>query len=230
MKRTHILATAAIAAAVGFSPFVNHMRSPATITMEGAGYPCCKDFKGLVGASSLIVHAKIIAAAPSYYIPNQPAVDVSHPNPVITGTKATMVAIEHARSAGAPTPAPVANPGVLATDYTIEVTTPLRSTAAVGKYLTVSHIGGVAPDGTQVTAPDEPPLQVGDEEILFLMPYLQHGATVDKWQLVGGVQGRFIVDAAGQVQPFSAKETPYGVAYSGRTVAQLAAAIQAASS
>lgn len=188
-----------------------------------ATYFCCTNFTGLTKGAKVVVVSRVTKALPSYVVPNDPPVVVTAPPPHLTGPKATMIA-------NAPTPLPNATPavhmddGTVMTDFTIEVLAVLRGTGIqLGQQLTVAQTGGTDGQGNQVLMQGDPLLRVGDQEILFL----QQSPVNGKYYTVGGPQGRFAVSAAGTVQPKDPEEFAYTAAYSGKTVQDLTAAIQA---
>jgi len=88
----------------------------------------------------------------------------------------------------------------------------------------VEQVGGIDSQGQQ-WATDDPLLQVGQEEVLFLLQN-PNGT----YSTVGGPQGRFTIDAAGKVQSHASAAWGYLKKIDGLTVDALKAAVDVAQS
>ncbi len=234
MNRSHILPALAIvvmlglggAALRGHARGAHHTSAPRTqhqTSFYEASVICCADFHELTTRSDAVVFAKVVTASPSYVIPLLPAVTVIAVPPSLTGPKATALPRATPANAGFALP-PGANDGLVKTDFTVQVLNVLRgNNVQQGQQLTVAQLGGTDPQGNQVQLQGDPLFQIGDTEVLFL----KRSPVTGKYVTVGDSQGRYAVDASGSVRAKDAAEFAYTGAYSGKTVKELAAAVQA---
>lgn len=224
MKRMHVLTAGVLIAATALvvQQSVGGVTTahPAGV-YEGSSYECCTDFTSLTRTASAVVRARVVAVAPSSLIPYETPVTVDHPPIPLPGPKATAAASAPKFTAHAISVVPT-EPGIVVTDFTIQVVDTLRGNVTPGQRLTVTQIGGTDPRGNQIVAANDPLFQIGQEEVLFLSPY-----DGDKYSTVGGEQGRFAIDATGIVHPLNPGDFPYTKAYDGKTVDDLKTATRA---
>ncbi len=226
MKRTYLAGALAAAGLIAAAVFPLPRLAHGEVTQGGsytAEYTCCTDFSGLTKQGIVVVLGRVVANSPSYVVHYDRPVTTIDAAPQLSGPKATAVA-------AAPPPTPDANatqppdPGVALTDSTIQVLETWRGNAAqTDRTLTVTQAGGTDAQGQQVRQVDDPLLQVGQEEVLFLAPIPGTG----KYSTVGGPQGRFPVGPTGTVQALDQGAGSYTKAYNGLTLAALKAAVRA---
>jgi hypothetical protein len=82
---------------------------------------------------------------------------------------------------------PTLGPGLVFTDYVLEVQLVLKGSLKVSDTITIHQTGGTVGGYTMVVW-DDPPLRVGDVLILFL-----HECEPGKYFIEGGPQGRFTI-------------------------------------
>jgi len=82
---------------------------------------------------------------------------------------------------------PTRGPGLIFTDYLLEVQLVLKGSLNVSDVITIHQTGGTIGEAV-MTVWDDPPLSVGDALILFLYEY-----EPGKYYIEGGPQGRFIL-------------------------------------
>lgn len=120
---------------------------------------------------------------------------------------------------------PVADPGLLMTDATVQGVKVLHGNVQPGETLTVEQVGGTDVQGQQWVDAHNPLFQAGQEEILFLMK-----DSDGTYSTVAGSQGRFSIDAADKVRPRASGEWGYLEKLDGLTVDVLKATVDAAQS
>jgi hypothetical protein len=187
-----------------------------------ASNSCCADFASLVKQSIVVVRARVDAASPSRLLSYNKPVLVIHPPALLTGSKAAAVA-------SAPTPPPYtgpsapSEPGIVVTDASVSILDVLKGNGVQpGQALTITQLGGTDPQGRQVVNDGDPLLQVGQDEILFLIQDFD-----GRYSMLGGAQGRFTIGSTGIVQSLDPGDYPYTKAYSGLTISAFKAAMQA---
>jgi hypothetical protein len=82
---------------------------------------------------------------------------------------------------------PTRGPGLIFTDYLLEVQLVVKGSLKVSDVITIHQTGG-AVDGETMIVRDDPPLCVGDTLILFLHEY-----EPGKYYIEAGPQGRFVI-------------------------------------
>jgi hypothetical protein len=178
--------------------------------------PAYTDIDELTHAAEAVAHVKILSASPSYTIPfDPPVVNVAPPH--TDGRKATAP-----KSAAIP-PAGQHDPGIVHTDFTVEVLDAVRGTGVrTGDRLVVTQLGGSLPNGSKVTSEHDPMMQPGDQEVLFL----RHDAKSGKYFTTGGGQGRFKIQSTGQVTALD-PDSPFARQTTGKSLGFLKGAVQA---
>lgn len=228
MKRPYIVGALAVASLVAVAAVpLPHLAHGDTPVLSGqAVYSCCTDFRSLTKRSVIVVRARVTAMSPSYFLPPDRPVFVKDPPPQLPPDKATAVALDPPPTVDAnATPPADPNPGLLVTDATVQVVQTLRGSVQPGQTLTVEQVGGTDPQGQQWVDEANPLLQVGQEEILFLMPTPTANG---KYATIGGPQGRFSITSTGLVQSRAPATWGYLKAYNGLTADALKVAVTAA--
>jgi hypothetical protein len=189
--------------------------------------PTYAELVDLTKASNSVAHVKIVSASKAYYIPFDKASAVVSPAPSDNGPK------DKARDQAPIRPADgTPPPGVLKTDFTVEVIDNVRGTSLKrGQQVVVSQLGGTVatkrPDGVTeevivANAEHDELMQVGAEEILFL----SQDDTSGKFFTTGGGLGRFIVQSNGTLLAAD-HESPLARTQNGKPAASLMTAVQA---
>jgi hypothetical protein len=181
--------------------------------------PTFNDITDLTTASQAVAHVRVVGASTSHIIPFDPAVPRLAPARPAGGPKATAPQ----QTASIPT-VPQSETGLLQTDFTVEVLDAVRGSGIhTGDRLVVTQLGGKAPDGSaRATTENDPLLQVGDQEVLFL----KHDAASGKFFTTGGGQGRFKVQANGTLSAVDHDSAIARIA-TGKPVSFLKNAVQA---
>jgi hypothetical protein len=180
-----------------------------------ASGPMFETVSGLTTASQAVVRARVVEVGKSYRMPMDAPVVVVSPPP--DGTKKGT-----APSAPIPTSGRHTDPGLLKTDFTIEVLQTVKASKDyTGQRLTVTQLGGTDEHGRSVVVEDDPLLKVGDQEIMFLQQDPRSG----KFFTTGGGQGRFGVNDRGTVTARD-QESLVGRAHHGKRVEVLTDAVK----
>jgi len=190
--------------------------------------PTYAELADLTRASSSVAHVKIVSASKSYYLPFDKASPVVSAPPTDNGGPK-----DKAREQAPVLPADgTPPPGVLKTDFTVEIVDNVRGDGLKrGQQVVVSQLGGTVatrrPDGVTedvlVANPEHDELmQVGSEEILFL----SQDAGSGKFFTTGGGLGRFKIQPNGTLLAVD-HESPLARTQNGKPAASLLTAVQA---
>ena len=189
-----------------------------------------KDLGELTKQSDAVISGHVIAQGATKFIQitGGPA-HALQPDPGLANLPANKKAgLKDAAPAGARSNAGLITPpaGIPVTQFTVEVGQVINGKIAKGQHVIINQFGGTyqlplgpgLPTLSRTVVSEHDPLLVKGEEQVF---FLKNGSDNGTFDITGGPDGRFKVDARGLLQPVD-EGSPVGQAHKGETVESLA--------
>ncbi len=199
------------------------------VEMHTARVPV-QDLGELTKKSDAVISGHVIAQGATKFIQiNGGPAHALQPDPGLANLPANKKAgLKDAAPAGARSNAGIITPpaGIPVTQFTVEVTQVLNGKIAKGQQVIINQFGGTyqlalgpgLPTLSRTLVSEHDPLLVKGEEQVF---FLSEGSDSGTFDVTGGPDGRFKVDARGLLQPVD-EGSPVGQAHKGETVDSIA--------